>query len=96
MSHTQFYTMIDYCNEIRQQINTYNNNGLNISVYGDVAKEFFDLMNKPELEDAAFYLMLSDLLGTISRVTDSSLPKWVGGEETFTGKKFIETMKSVW
>lgn len=95
MAQRNFYNMVDFCTEIKNQIEFYNKNGLNITLYGNVANELLELTGKPDLETQLFFLKLGDLLGKISRVIDAPYPNWVGGEEVFSNEKFIETMKLV-
>lgn len=102
METIDFYTMKEYCEEIKKYFEIYNKNELYVQSYGDSKEELTIIINNQEYDETMFFISLDALIGAKTRVLkanhDIPFLNWMGGgeEEVFTKKHFIETMKLVW
>ncbi|MES2394432.1 MAG: hypothetical protein V4549_00410 [Bacteroidota bacterium] len=104
MNEIKFYEMRGYCEQVKKYFESYNNNPLSVSTYGDAKQKLRDLINKPDSEDINFFLNVVELLGAVTRVLrgqndNPPVLDWIGGatqEESFSKEYFVKTMKEVW
>ncbi len=100
MESIKFCKMTEYCEEIKKYFEAYNKNELDVRLYGDSKQELRKIMSDQENDDKMFFLYIEELIGAKTRVLkahyDIPFFNWIGGEESFSKKHFIETMKLVW
>ncbi len=101
MEEVKFYTMQEYCNNIKKYFELYHKDESNIELYGDAIQKLKILMTTI-IDETEFIVRIEELIGDTTRVLQGSysdIPflSWIGNEkESFTKEHFLNTMKNVW
>lgn len=96
------YTMLEYCQYVKQYIETYQTFEFDVLIYGNKKDELKRIIDDVKMEESMFILVIFDLMGGVTRVLQGNAPgtpfiDWIGGNgESFTKDYFINTMQAVW
>ena len=89
--------MEEYCNKVKEYIETYQSNEIEVTVNGDKKGLLKAIIENDKVVEERFYIEIIDLMGAVTRILDAPHLNYCGVlDEGFTKEHFINTMNNVW